>query len=419
MVLKKSHIFNSLSLLIMGRLFLLILFENLPLPISPFYFITIGWVAALAFFYPAVLVSKKLISIYVLILLYVLLDCAGVYDFDYRWVFIHYFIPLFLSISIYTYYMHVRDYRGLSYLVFFSLIFIMITALTTIIGIESNPMVARVIGGKLQGQHEYELLAQYKKMGIATFGFFTGIAFAFPVMIASLKQKWKKRWRKYLFIAGLILLLYAYVKAQYTAALLFALGNSFMALVWNKNKTKSFVIASALLIILICINPIHFFINQMGHIAGYLESDFLQKRICDLGMFLEHGEIYQGADTHVGHKLSRILILIESIKENPFFGGGVNLGHNFWFDWLSQYGIIGVAPWVVIITQQVRYNLKLLSKDHKYYYLLSMFSFIFFGFINALRGSQIYAVVFIIIPGMFYLFPALRAGDSKLKDKNE
>ena len=393
------------------------MFENLPLPISPFYFISICWFVALAKYHPDVLISKSLIYIYVFALLYVLLDIAGVYHIDYRRFFIRFIVPLFLSISIYTYYLSVRDYEGLSRLVLFSLIFITITALTTIIGVQDNPMAARQIGGALQGHGESELVDKYQKMGIATFGFFSGLAFASPVIIASLKQKWKKRWKKRLFIAGIILVCYAYFKAQYTTALLFALAGAIMALVGTKNKERAFIVA-CFLFALIFIIPKTSLINPIYNISGYLGSTFLQKRVHDLGEFIEEGENYRADRTHASIKLARIPILIKSIKENLLLGGGVNTGHNFWLDWFSEYGIIGLIPWVLIITQQMRFNLKIFSEDYKYYYLLSMFSFISFGFINNLGGSHMYLVVFIIIPGMFYLSSALRYGIPKKYNYN-
>lgn len=253
----------------------------------------------------------------------------------------------------------------------------------------------------MQSHEEYELLATYKKMGIATFGFFTGLAFAFPVIIGTVKYKWKSKQNKIIFIFGLTILFISYIKAQYTAAFLYALTGSIIALIGKKNKMM--LIFFIFLVITVSVSYSDFaFIDILSDVAGNMGSSFLQERLNDFGVFLKSGADISISNTHAGEKLSRIPLLVQSAKTNPFLSGGLNFGHNFWFDWLSLYGIIGLIPWIVIILQQIKLNLKIFNTEFKTYYLLSMFSFISFGFINALRGSHIYASVFVLIPGMFF-----------------
>ena len=48
-------------------------------------------------------------------------------------------------------------------------------------------------------------------------------------------------------------------------------------------------------------------------------------------------------------------------------------------------------------------NYKILGKDYKFYYLVSMSLYVCLGFMKGMGGRQMMLIVFLIIPGVDYL----------------
>lgn len=400
-MIKISTLMKILSFFVLGKVYLVIVFENLPFPLSSYYFFSLAWFSSLALFNTKIFFSRSIVYVYVFIALIYFLMFTGIYEADYKRVFDVAILPLFLALSIYEFYLSRKDYKGLGLLIGATVLFIIVTAITTSIGVSVNPLAARQLGGSLHRLGEYGLIEQYQRMGIASFGFVAGIAFTMPVLIGIAKQKWHNLTYKFLFVIGIIILVFSFMRFQYTMALLFGLFGLILALVSIKYRTISIIIITIILFSLLIMSPSNY-LAPLFSFADYAGSHRLQERILDLQVFLETGEIGRDSGTHVGGKMGRIPILIDSIKENPFFGTGFSSGHNFWLDWISRYGFIGFIPWILLIWQQVRLNLKRFDHDFRYYYLLSMASYILFGFINNMGGSQMIIMVYLIIPGLYY-----------------
>ena len=103
-------------------------------------------------------------------------------------------------------------------------------------------------------------------------------------------------------------------------------------------------------------------------------------------------------DTHTFRKAARIPELLNSFIKNPISGGGLSSGHNFWFDRLSLFGILGIIPWLYLLYNIIRKTSRLVSIEYKYYYYLSMGLFISHGFIKASGDKLIYLVIFFLMP---------------------
>ncbi len=415
-MIKISTLMKILTFFVMGKVYLIIVFENLPFPLSSYYFYSLAWFSALALFNTKIIFSRSLIYVYVLMALLYLLMFIGVYEADYKRVFDVALLPLFLALSIYEFYLDREDYKGLGLLIGVTTIFIVITAITTSVGVSVNPLAARQIGGMLQSAGEHGLIEQYQRMGIASFGFISGVAFSMPVLVGIAKQKWRNATNKYIFVIGIIIIVFSLTRFQYTMALLFALFGAVLALVSVKHRVVSIIIISIILYSLLIMPPSNY-LAPLYSFAVYTDSYRLQERILDLQVFLETGEVGRDADTHAGGKMDRIPILIDSISENPFLGTGFSSGHNFWLDWISRYGFIGFIPWILIIRQQMRLNLKRFDHVYKYYYSLSMASYIIFGFINNMGWSQMIIMVYLIIPGLFYFREMVTSKETKVNDE--
>ena len=390
----------------MGRIYLPVVFNNIPFPFSSILFYTLLWIIGCLFLYRHILFSKDMLYVYFMLIIIAI----GMHLFwqdrivrneliSIRWLIDH-IRHIFLAILIYTYFIKRGDYQGLAYVVFFTLSFICITAITTIIGLNKYPMAARELaaGAVRLG----ERAAYYQSIGIMGYGFVGGLAFLMPVLVYKIKNAYKNKSKKtVLFLSMAGLFLFTIIQSRYTMALLFALFFAVMA-VFQKN-TKTVIVILCLILITISFVPPTFFANIFIEFSTLFEGTLTEQRISDFAMTFQHGEMDRDSEYHTARRLGRIPILLESILSNPITGGGENLGHNYWLDWMSLFGILGLFPWAIIIINQINNNLTIFDDDYGLYYILSMVAFITFGMFNNIGGSHLITFAFFIIPGLNFL----------------
>lgn len=393
----KLNIFRILAILIIGEMFLLIVFENLPSILSSFLFYALCWFGALALLQPRVLLSKSSLYIYFWAFLYALFMFMGIYDIDYRF-FLSEILYVFLAISIYTYFISVGDYKGLARVILFTLIFIVITNITSIIGLDKFPMAARDLGGILAIEGQFSLIELYRKMGIASYGFFTGLSFTTLVIVYQIKNNKGKI--RFLFIILLALIFWGLIKAQITAPLLLGTIGIIIGFGVTKEFKYSIIIVFFILLIFVLI-PKSYISDIIVASANLFGGTTLHNHLIDISNAIDEG-IMMG-DTHVSYRANRIPFLLEEFSKSPIIGGGESTGHVFWLDRLSMFGLIGIIPWILILISQIKLNLKILSNDYKFYYLVSMLLFVSLGFMKNMDGREMMIIVFFLIPGIYYL----------------
>ncbi|GAB6147246.1 hypothetical protein JCM12294_46920 [Desulfocicer niacini] len=304
-----------------------------------------------------------------------------------------------------------KDYRGLTFVLIFTLFFIIITSLTSIIGIYIYPMAARDGSSYRIFLISPGLRNYYRSIGIGDYNFFTPLSLIFPVMIYSFKKKWNKNSFRIKVLLGLMVLLfmYAIVQAKFTMALLV----SFILLIVsiNLSRMQNYRLSGALLFILplflllLSLTPITYFTDALFNFSGLFKDTILEERIIDLALTLKNPVIdYQENASHAGQRLGRIPLLWNSFLKNPIFGTGFLTSHAFWFDRLSMLGLVGIMPWVLIFINQIKYTLKNLNQDIKPYYVLSIFTFIMIGMVNHVVSFQIFAVIFFLVPSFAHIY---------------
>ncbi|MCK4545467.1 hypothetical protein KAU43_08000, partial [candidate division WOR-3 bacterium] len=298
----------------------------------------------------------------------------------------------------YTYFISIKDYKGLAVVVFFTLIFIVITNITSIIGLNKFPLAARDLGGTLAIEGQFSLIELYRKMGIASYGFFTGLSFTTPVIVYQIKNNKGKI--RFLFIILLALIFWGLIKAQITAPLLLGTIGIIIGFGGTKEFKYSIIIVFFILLIFVLI-PKSYISDIIVASANLFGGATLHNHLIDISNAIDEG-IMMG-DTHVSYRANRIPFLLEEFSKSPIIGGGESTGHVFWLDRLSMFGLIGIIPWILILISQIKLNLKILSNDYKFYYLVSMLLFVSLGFMKNVGGREMMIIVFFLIPGIYYL----------------
>lgn len=406
--IKKTKIFVFISFLLLGEIFLFIIFEKIPL-LSSFYFLCLCWLLTLFFLKLNILWDRSLLYVYFFILLYFILMLFDIYNIDFNW-FLNEILPVFIAIAIYTYFIKVKDFKGLAIISFISLIFIFISLITSIIGLNKYPLAARELAGALALEGDYARIDYYRNLGIGNYGFFSCVAFMVPVIVYQIKKN--KGALKIFLIVLLIFMLLGLVRAQYTTQLIIGTIGLILA-IGGTNRLKTSVILVSLLLLIIIFTPRSFISDLLASFSNIFSGSVLQERLYDLSIAINQG--FGSTDTHAGMRAARIPFLLNEFSKSPIIGSGESTGHVFWLDRLSMYGLIGIIPWILIITYQIKFNLKNLNKEFQFYYLISIIAFIALGFYKNTGGKEVFFSIFLIIPGLNYLYYLYKPQINKLK----
>lgn len=388
--------FRILAILTMGQTLLPIVFENIFFPLSSKYFYLLAWVASTLLFYPKIYSRGKILTYYFFIAIYLFMSTIGLYNLSFFW-FQRYLEPILFAVIIIDYFIISKDLSGLKVVLRLSLIFIAITTITSIIGLQQNPLVSRDMSGKALDVAEVQY---YQSRGIAGYGFFYGIAFILPLIVHIIKKTQNAK-KKYLLIILSALILWGIIEAQFATAFLVSLVGSSIVLFSNLKNLKVLWRLAFISFILILV-PSFVYSGIIFWFADILPEGLLHSRIVDLGQTFEQG--FDAAETHTGARAERVPILINSFLQSPIYGGGVNFYHNFWLDILSQFGLIGIIPWVFLLKVNIKENMKYMTKDYKLLYLLVMVLFIAIGFVKGMGQKVLMIFIFFIIPAFCLLY---------------
>jgi hypothetical protein len=386
--------YRVFSVLTMGQFLLPIVFENLFFPLDRKYFYSLGWLTSTIVFYPRSFLRKRMFFLYFAALWYFFFITLGLYKVDLSWIRDE-FEALFFSFIMLQYFLISKDYKWVKTLLVICLCFISITFVTTLVGLQLNPLAAREIGGILQSQGDFELISYYRSKGIAGYDFFYGLAFFLPCIVLYIKLKGLGRKEKIILIAFVLFSIFSILRAQFTTAFIFSVIGVGIAF-WTDERIKPALMRLFPIILLIVFFPQELIADVLYSFASLLDDGTIKSRLTDLSLSLKYG--VGSAGTHIDFRFQRIPFLLNNFIESPLFGGGESLAHNWWFDRLSLFGLSGVIPWFLILWNEIRSNLKKLQDSSKIYYLISIILFILMGLIKNMGQQLVMIFVFFLIP---------------------
>lgn len=409
MLVFRKNLFRVLAVLSTGSVFLNIVFQNLPWPFhTPTTFFTLYFLATLAFF-PKIFVSKQIVPFYFFLMVYLigfgfiwveLKDTFGGGSYEFR-----FFIPELLwslwAILLYLTFLYSKDYKGLGGVVMITLLFIGVTSITSIIGLNIYPGATRMLASGSAN----DLTSAFRALGIGSFGFFTGATFLIPPFVYYLKNERIGLRLKTIISSFLFLLFYSTIKSELTTTLLIAALGFLLAALSRKKIPATALFILGFIFILMFFFRIefgNFFINSANYFSDY---HVLETRFRDLGNTILTAETGEGGGSYVTDvRLSLSKTSFQSFIKNPLFGGGVASGHAFWLDRLGLLGFFGVFPWILLFKNQLQLNFKVFQDNYKIFYVISFFSFILFGLIKSgLESPQTMVSMFFLVPAMYFL----------------
>jgi hypothetical protein len=326
------------------------------------------------------------------------------------------FYQISIGASVIAYFHHSKDYLSLAKLTKWTILFILVTAIMTIVSSAIDPMYARNMAGAVAVtiESEKEAILSFKKLGGGTYSMAVVFMCLFPIIIYYYKNMKINLVSKKTSIVFFLILVFALLGMQIFANILIAIAFSVFALMGMKKIRKSLIVIILFLGIIIII-PKDVYISGLIKFSEYFEKDSeLNYKFIDLAMFIELGGDIEDNTNGAAGRAERYPMLIDTFVKGPLFGcfaysgkavNGYMLegGHLHWMNKLTTTGVFLFIFFIMVIYNFIKINLKYFDSAYIFYYILASLSIVSYGLIKAISGRETWYALFIILPGIYYL----------------
>ncbi|NWJ51494.1 MAG: hypothetical protein HXX14_11580 [Bacteroidetes bacterium] len=428
MITKQKH-FYFIAFMLMASAFLPIVFNNLPPLIRSHHIWTSIWVLSLLVFYPKVFINKMMVYVLIYsVFLFVALNFMwnSMDEWNYYMLIKEYY-QIAIGISVITYFLQSKDYIGLAKITKWSMVFLIITAIMTIVSSAIDPMYARNIVGvaSINIESKSEAILSFTKFGGGNFG--TAIAFMclFPILIYYYKNTTISLLSKIQVVILLVIIFLALLGMQIFANILIGFVFSVIAFGGMK-KMKQSVLVFGLFLSIILFTPKEVYIDSLFSISNsFQKNSDLNYKFRDLAIFIKSGADVEDIRTGTGIRANRFSQLADNFTQSPIFGVFVNSDkyahgyyqkylnygtvgqvagtHLHWMNKLTITGIIGLFIFLLIPYNFIKSNVRRFDSTFNFYYLLASLSILSYGIFKTMAGRETWYTFFIILPGLYYL----------------
>ena len=397
--MKVSTLINILIIILMGHIFapdIMRLLDTNRIPMFPINIFSRRYIllllqGVLIVYRPKVLFEKPMRFVYLYYIVFFLFRISGYYDTTSQW-FHKYHFTIFLSVLIYTYYLSRKDYKGLAIIGTTLLILILTSSLINLVQLILHPESAKAYGC-FTGERQF---------GVFGYSLPSTLSFVLPVLFWSYKYLKISKSRKVFLFIGIIISYFSIFVSSITAPIIIASIGIIFAISGVRKFKNSIIISSVILLALLFI-PRRFFPNLFYSASEIISNPGASLRLYSIGLGLEYGVDVYTPSTALEYRASRIPLNFNQFIKYPIFGKGVEgNAHLFWLNYLAQFGLIGTLSLVLILYNQFKMNMKIFSEDFKYYYLLSIFLFLFSGFVKA-YSPLFFMMIILVVPSIYYI----------------
>jgi len=415
--LTKQKYFYYIALMLMASTFLPLVFNNLPKGFRSHHLWTIIWGVSLLVSHPRIFFSKQMIYIYSYGLLLLIASQTIWRNMDY-WnakVLFNEFYQIAIGVSVVSYFFQSKDYLGLAKITKWSLIFLFITAIMTLVSAAIDPLYSRNMTSAtlITDIYERETILSFKRFGGG--GYSTAGAFMclFPICIYYYKNKkiGNISQKQLIVFFGIIFL--GLLGMQIFGNILIAVLGIIIALMGMK-KMKQTIFIIGLFLTIIIVTPKKVYINSFLSISGLFKPNSdIGFKLNDMATFIETGASIDNTTAAAG-RAERYPMLMETFVKSPLlgcyflsdeYGNGYNAegGHLHWMNKLTITGIIGMIIFLLIPYYFIKNSLRYFNSSYKFYYILASFSILCYGLIKVIAGRETWYAFLILLPGLYYL----------------
>lgn len=416
--LTKQKYFYYLVFMLMASTFLPVVFNNLPPLIRSHHIWTVIWGLSLLIFYPKVFLNKAIVYLFVYGL-FLLIATETIWQSMDNWNYKSLFMELYeiaIGVSVIVYFRQSQDYQSLAKITRWTILFLFITAIMTIISSAIDPLYARNLIGisAITNTDEAESILSFKRYGGGSYSTASAFTCLLIILIYYYKNIRTSLISKSQIIIFSIIILLALFGMQIFANILIAICFSVIALMGMK-KIKQSIIVVGLFLSVTTLIPKETYVNGLISISEYFKKDSeLNYKFRDLAIFIETGADIKDNSTGTGGRVERYPMLMKTFVKSPLFGcyffadkngNGYQSegGHLFWMNKLTITGIIGLLIFLAILYFQIKNNLQYFDSIYKFYYIIAALSIIIIGITKVIGGRDTWYTFFILLPGLYYL----------------
>lgn len=325
------------------------------------------------------------------------------------------FISLSFAFVVIGYYLKNKFVKRLYKIGRYGLFFILVSVLITHLVLFIDGTIVRDSAAVFNQDEERRFLA--KQSGAIGYGYAQGITFLIPILIYAFKSKLKLIWSHRFNLVMVFFILLLAIRSQVFSNLLVSLAILILALIGSKKK---YVIYSflTLLAIIIFIVPIEIYADLIRESSSFFNTNSeTYSKLNDFADFILNPAI-ENEELSTSNRASRYPLLLNGLIDNPIFGIFSNYqttyheegAHLYFMNRLATWGIPAFLFFLYILGSLISHINKLFIHEFKYYYFLSVLSFLFYGITKNIAGREPFLILFIIIPGLYFL---LRKNNTK------
>jgi hypothetical protein len=404
--------------MIMVSTFLPVVFNNLPPIVRSHHIWTIIWILSLIVFYPKIFLNRAIIyvvgyGLFIFIASNLLWNTID--EWNYNLLFSELY-QVIIGLSVITYFYESKDYLSLAKITQWSIVFIFITAIMSIISSAIDPMYARNLVGvsSFSDESEREAILNFKRYGGGSYSMAAAFMCLFPILIYYYKNIKLSIVSKMIILIISIAIFVALLGMQIFGNIIIALLFGTIALLGMKRIKQSILIIGLFFSILV-VTPKEIYINSLLSISNYFEKQKdLNYKLKDLAIFIQTGGEIRKNSSGTAARAERYPMLLETFIKSPLLGcyafadvsrrGYTGEGaHLYWMNKLTVTGILGFMFFLFIPYNFIKNRLLIFDSNYKFYYLLAALSILSYGLMKALAGRETWYTFFILLPGLYYL----------------
>jgi hypothetical protein len=415
--IKKQKYFYYIILMLMASTFLPLVFNNLPPLVRSHHLWTVIWGISLLLFNPKIFINKTMVYLFIYgLLLFLATETiwSSIDDWNYKRLFME-FYEIIVGISIITYLFQSKDFITLAKITRWSIAFLLITAIMSLISFSIDPMYARNLTGlAAASEAERESALSLKHYGGGTYSTAGAMMCLFPIFIYYYRNIKLSLVPKIYIIIFSILVFFALLGMQIFGNIIIAVIFCIIALMGLK-KIRQSILLIFLLFSVTLIIPRDLYVNTSRSLGSLFSKDSeLNYKFRDLALFFETGHHIKNSSSDLDKRIARYPMLMETFTKRPLFGcyffsdetgNGYNAegAHLHWMNKLTVTGIVGLVFFLIIPFKFIKDNMKYFSSNYKFYYILASLSILSYGLIKQLGGRDTWYTFFIILPGLYFL----------------
>ncbi|MHC1776987.1 MAG: hypothetical protein AB9834_16410 [Lentimicrobium sp.] len=308
---------------------------------------------------------------------------------------------------IYFFLIQKQDSYTLAKLSKWSLLFLVVTLITTNIALTINPMIVRYSAGF---DPTGESKTYFVKLGSGDYPFMNLLVCIIPALVYFVKLEITPFINKKILIIILVVIILTQIRGQIFANIIVSFVVLILSFV-NPQKRKRLLFISALFLLISIFLPLTELLGELLKQSSKLfeyESD-INYKINDFANFLTTPELTERSGT--GSRAERYPLLWDAFIKAPFLGNSSytsseNIlpgGHLYWMNRLTLWGIFGFFAFIYSLYLIFKNIYQSFDREFRFFYALSLLSFVILGLMKQITGREPWLVMIIIIPGLYHL----------------